>query len=88
MRSEALRNLIKAAPFRPFRIHLTNGQRYEVRYPDLAMVGNSEVIVGFPKSENDLEPMFDRFVILGLLHIVNLEPLAAGTPPPPVASTN
>ena len=35
-------------PFEPFRITLTTGETYDVRHPDLIMVGRRAAIVGIP----------------------------------------
>ena len=37
MNAEAIRDLLKRQPFRPFVIHLSNGETYEVRHPEFAM---------------------------------------------------
>jgi hypothetical protein len=70
----ALRNFLDKRPFQPFRITLTDGRSYEVRHPELLMVGRSVVVIGLPAPEEP-EPLFDRFVTVSLIHIMQIEPL-------------
>ena len=61
MRSEDLRDHLRKRPFRRFRLVLTDGRTFEVRHPELAMVGRSTVAVGLAR-RGDPEPMHDRLV--------------------------
>jgi hypothetical protein len=65
---------VRAAPFRPFRITLTDGRTYDVHHPELIMVGISSVIVGRP-APNTEEPAYDRAVTVSMSHIMQIEPL-------------
>ncbi len=38
MRAEELTQMLRRQPFTPFRIHLTTGQRYDIRHPELVWV--------------------------------------------------
>jgi hypothetical protein len=75
---EALLEMLRHRPFVPFRIHLTDGSTYEVRHPDLAMPGARSVLIGIP-SRDLPEGVYDRFVVLALVHITQLEPLGTAT---------
>ena len=46
MRSQELRDHLRKRPFRPLRLVLTDGRTFEVRHPELAVVGQSTVAVG------------------------------------------
>ncbi len=83
MRPEDLYVLLRARPFQPFRIHLSNGQTFHVRHPELAMVGLTTVLVG-RLAENQKVPTFDLYETVALAHINNIEPL----PVPAPASSN
>jgi hypothetical protein len=72
MRPEDLLNITRRQTFQPFRITLTDGRNYEVRHPELAMVGRSIVIIGLA-GPNEPEPVFDRTVTVSLLHIMQIE---------------
>jgi hypothetical protein len=73
MRPEDIRDFLQKKPFQPFRVTLTDGRSYEVRHPELAMVGRSIVAIGVPAA-NDPNPVFDRLVTVSLLHIMQVEP--------------
>jgi hypothetical protein len=79
MRPNDIRVFLQQQPFRPFRITLADGRSYEVRHPEMAMVGRSSLVIGLPAA-GDTEPVYDRFVTVSLLHVMQMEPLeAAGT---------
>ena len=47
MRTEQLRNTLKAEPFRPFKIHLADGRSFRVAHPELVSIspdGRSAVV--------------------------------------------
>lgn len=73
MRSEDIREFLQRRPFQPFRLTLTDGRTYDVRHPELAMVGRSTVAVGIP-APDEPAPVYDRLVTISLLHIMQLEP--------------
>lgn len=56
---------------------------YEVPHPELAVVGVSSLFLGMPAA-GFAEPTYDRFAIISLVQINNLEPL----PVPSAPSTN
>ncbi len=74
MRPEDIREFLQRRPFQPFRLTLTDGRSYDVRHPELAMVGRSTVIVGLP-APGEAEPVFDRAVTVSLLHIMQMQPV-------------
>ena len=83
MRTEDLLTFVRRRPFQPFRLTLTDGQTYEVRHPEMAMVGHSMVIIGFPRPD-DPEPVFDRSTWVSLPHIMKVQLLE--TPATPVTN--
>lgn len=83
MRIEDIRALTRAAPFRPFRVYLTNGETYDVLHPDmiLATLGAAHIAAPSPGSPaND----YGSVRIVSLVHIVKIEYL----PPSSPVSTN
>ncbi len=38
MLAETIRDLLKATPFRSFRIHMSDGEVHEIRHPELAFL--------------------------------------------------
>jgi hypothetical protein len=74
MAPEELRGTLRQQPFEPFRMVMTDGEAYEIRHPDLLMVGKRAAIVGVTGSPS--ETYFERSVKVDLLHIIRIEPLA------------
>ncbi len=70
-----LRDLITAEPFRPFRIHLSDGAHFDVTNHDVAIVERSTVDIGVNRDEDGVA---ERLVRCAILHIVKLEDLEAG----------
>jgi len=73
MRPQDVREFLDQKPFCPFRVTLTDGRIYEIRHPELVMVGRSTVVIGIPAA-NDPTPVYDRLVTVSLIHIMQLEP--------------
>jgi hypothetical protein len=46
MSPQELHDALKHKPFEPFRIVMTDGQGYDIRHPDLLMVGLRTTTVG------------------------------------------
>ena len=76
MPPEDLLEELRRQPFEPFRIHLTDGTTYEVRHPELILVGRRSVVVGISNVEQQ-PPLYDRYTTVALVYIVRLETLAA-----------
>jgi hypothetical protein len=74
MRPDDIRHVLRHQPFEPFRICLLEGTFYEVRHPDLVIVGRSVLRIGFPAAQLPLSIMH-REVLVSLLHISRLEPI-------------
>ena len=68
-----LLKLLLRKPFVPFRIHMSDGTVYEIKHPDLVLVGLASATVGFPAASDPR--LYDRSEIIALRHIVRLEPL-------------
>jgi hypothetical protein len=72
MRPDDVLQLLRARPFQPFRISLSDGKRYEVRHPDMAIVARSTVMVGVPGRSGPDGPV-ERVVTCALVHITRME---------------
>ena len=68
MTHEAMRELLQRQPFEPFEIRLSNGEKHEVRHPEMALLLRSRLVIALPD---------DRMVICPLLHIASVETLQA-----------
>ena len=73
MRAEELMTLIRRQPFRPLRVHLTNGHIYELQHPDQIIVRRGSIDIA-AKSDPDTG-VTDRVDYCSLLHVVRVEEL-------------
>ena len=78
MAPEELRDAIRPQPFEPFRLVLTDGIGYDIRHPDLVLVGKRTATVGL--TGDPAQTFYERTVKVDLLHISRLEPLEAIPP--------
>ena len=79
MTPEELRACARQQPFEPFRIVLTDGAGYDIRHPDLLMVGQRIAFVGLTGDPG--QTYFERTVRVDLLHISRIEPLEGSKSP-------
>lgn len=70
---EDIQARLREKPFRPLRIIVAEDQRFEIRHPNLVLVGRRDVMIGFPSSENPT--VYDGVTQVALSHIVALEEL-------------
>ena len=78
MTFEDLAEQVHRRPFMPFRLYLTDGTSFEVRHPELFMLGRRSVVVGLTRKPD--QTYYDRATTVDLLHIMRTEPLEAATP--------
>lgn len=74
MSADDLLEMVRRRPFVPFVLVTTDGTTYEVRHPEMLMPGRRTVTLGLP--DNPAVPVYDRQVIVSLLHVQRLEPLS------------
>lgn len=72
MDSDRFRELHTRRPFAPFRVRLINGRVYEVRDPDLLMVGRTSITIGLLDREK-AGPVYDHLITISLDNIRELE---------------
>ena len=65
---------LKEQPFRPFRMHVSDGAHYDINHPEFVMVTTNKVLVFVP-FPNQAFPAFQKFDSIAMLHITRLEPL-------------
>jgi len=73
---QQLRQMLAQRPFRPFRLVMSSGEKYEVRHPEMAWLTRGDILVGVGELEEDLPA---DFRICPLLHVATVEPLSAAT---------
>ncbi len=64
-------------PFQPVRVFISDGTSYDVRHPEMMMVGRTEVIIGLESTRDDV---FDRFAYCDPVHITRIEPINGRRP--------
>lgn len=64
MNAESIRQLLRHQPFEPFQVQRTNGEIYEVRYPEQVLLAGARLLIYYPEN--------DRLVYCSLLHIANI----------------
>ncbi len=69
-----LRAALRMVPFRPFRVFVTDGGTYDVRRPDLCMIGPRIAVIGIPPAGQS-EAILERYAVVDLIHVTRLEPL-------------
>ena len=78
MTSDELRAAARRQPFEPFRLVLTTGTTYDVRHPDLIMVGQRSAIIGITNQPNGA--VYHHTINFDLLHVVGIEELPSSPP--------
>ena len=85
MRADDLKKLIKAQPFRPIRVALSDGRCVLVRHPDQVVVSARHVYFGLatlertpPLATPDSTDAYPRdWILVDLLHVASAEPASA-----------
>jgi hypothetical protein len=79
MQRETLREWLKRQPFQPFRVHLTDGRRFDVLYPRMNLLAQTFIKIGIPAPDIPSEIVCDHTEYMRLDEITSIEPLAADT---------
>jgi hypothetical protein len=74
MRPDDVLQLLRAKPFEPFRISMSDGHQFDVRHPEMAIVSRSTVLIGVPGPRGPDGPV-ERVVTCALVHITRMEAL-------------
>ncbi len=69
MRAEDVQQLLRAQPFRPFRIHISDGSHYDVTDPLYVLVWRLRVEIGLDPDANDVPR---RAVFIDPTHITRI----------------
>ncbi len=75
---EELLQRLQQRPFDPFSVDLADGRAFEVRYPDMHIVGTTFLMLGIPEADQP-DPFADRFEMIDLWQIRGIEPMANST---------
>ncbi len=69
-----LKNFMDAKPFRPFKIHMSDGSIYDVPNHDAAFLTQSKIEIGLDLNQDGIAR---RSVHCAILHITQVEELQA-----------
>jgi hypothetical protein len=69
MPPEDIEKKIRKTPFTPFRPYLTDGTVYEVRHPELVLLGRRSLVLGLASDPG--QTLYERTVDVDLLHIAS-----------------
>ncbi len=72
---------LRRDPFIPFRVNLSNGRHYDVRRPEMAMVGKRAMLVGELDPDFPL-PVFESSTQVSLIHVNSIETIPQPAPAP------
>ena len=67
---------LQRKPFEPFRIHASEGMRYDILHPEFVLISPTRVMIMVPWKDQPTLPYFDRTDSVALIHIVRLVNLA------------
>lgn len=80
MTAEELYHTLHRKPFRPLRVHVTDGRVFDIRDERMATVGETYFWIGFPAPGEKL-PIYDDWVTLPLDWIARVEVLETTAAP-------
>ncbi len=67
MNADSVREWLNRQPFEPFEVRLSNGERYQIRHPELLAIGRNRMVI--------VDPSEDRVVHVALVHVNSVEAL-------------
>ncbi len=70
MAADTFREILRRAPFEPFRVVMSSGESYNVMHPGVALATARTLILALPEPTH---PEGERLVFCSYLHIAHLE---------------
>ena len=84
MERDKVREWLKRQPFQPFRVHVADGRKYDVRFSRMKLLAQTFIKIGIPALDIPSEIACDHTEFVWLKDITHLEPLptpySAGIP--------
>ena len=71
MTQQDFKALTRTVPFVPFRVHLSNGEQYDIHHPDMILANYGSVSIGLPENH----PLGMSFRLVSMNHVVKVESL-------------
>jgi hypothetical protein len=69
---------LRQQPFGPLRIVTSTGQTYDVRHPELVIVGRRFLMIGLPSADNPSQA--EQITRVSLLHVTEVQDLPTPNP--------
>jgi hypothetical protein len=76
MTAEELIELLVERPFKPLRLHLSDGRIRDIRHPEMAIFAEDTIAVGVPRDESSRRAF--KITHCSIQNIVEVKPLDAG----------
>jgi hypothetical protein len=70
-RPEDIQALVRQRPFRPLRIVTSSGETFDVRHPELLMVGVRDLVIGRASARDPRQ--YEQVTHVSLLHVTAVE---------------
>ena len=78
-RPEDIQARLRERPFRPLRLICSEGLSYEIKHPDLVLVGERDLMIGFARPSRPT--VYNQVIRVALLHLVGIEDIPAADIP-------
>jgi hypothetical protein len=80
MRRNELVEALRTGRFRPFGLYLSDGGTFEIRHPEMLMVGHHSAVIGIVERGGNFDagesyPPIERFTTVDLMHVIRIEDL-------------
>lgn len=78
-RPDEIQARLRERPFRPLRLIVNEGLRYDISHPELVLVGERDLVIGHPSPANP--HIYNRITRIAIIHLVGIEDLPNPTSP-------
>ncbi len=72
MQRAEIQQLLKQKPFQPFRVVLSDGRDFDIRYPEMNLLARTYIKIGIPEP-NGSNPICDHLVFVPLTQVIRIE---------------
>jgi hypothetical protein len=76
-RPEEIQARLREKPFRPLRFIVSEGLRHDIHHPDLVLVGERDLTIGFASAAHPT--IYNRLNPIALIHVVGIEEIPASS---------
>ena len=76
MNPQQINRFLRARPFIPFRVYTSDGNSFDIKHPEMAMLTQMALMVARPVAD-PISQIPAQADLVSPLHIVRLEPLVA-----------